>query len=346
MSYAATEQILLAVQSAREQAQRAESGFERARAAIRRRASRSRGLFGWVSPKRRAELAQGAQRACDDLFNAYQSLVTAVDEECRPLLDQEPSLRAVREVKELIRWLNEKSEIENDILPPRKNRKPAEETPGRHTPGADSRTVQSFWESKYDSWPGRAEELEAQRAEEEARRRLAQEWAEKKAAAKVHMEQVVDQCSGKARQFRKDLEVGVRGREQELRDQVREEQEKLQQQEQELEAQIKNLGFFRIIKKKKHRGELALLKCKQKYLADPQLVQDEVTVVEKRAAAAGQTYGREVLAYLNSRFPYSKGGVPGQDKTENIYGLHEYSEDPQVAETPCPEPPAVQDVLQ
>ena len=68
-------------------------------------------LFGGRAVSRVADIASSVRKACEELYASYQSLVLMLDQQCRPLLNQKPSTRAVKEVMEMIKWLNSESEI-------------------------------------------------------------------------------------------------------------------------------------------------------------------------------------------------------------------------------------------
>lgn len=178
----ATERILQVVRNARSEASRAESQFDRANSDIQWKASRSIDLFGGDATSRVADIARDARRACDDLYASYQSLVRIVDEQCRPLLEQNPSAGAVREVRDLIKWLNDESEIENNFTASFNSRDLGGIASARYIPSMDSKMIQRYWENKYTMWPGRAEQ-EAQEAAAAAERRRRQEEARRAAQA-------------------------------------------------------------------------------------------------------------------------------------------------------------------
>lgn len=181
----ATERILQVVSSVKSEARRAESEFDRRNSDIQRKASRSIDLFGGSATSQVADIARDARRACDDLYSAYQSLVRIVDEQCRPLLDQDPAVTAVKEVCDLIKWLNDESEIENNFTASLNSRGLGDVASARYIPTMDNKMIQRYWENKYAMWPGRAEQEAQARREAEERRRAQQE-----AAKKAHEEEI------------------------------------------------------------------------------------------------------------------------------------------------------------
>ena len=362
MSNTATERIMSVVRSARSQASSAERAFDRANDSIQRNASRSIDLFGGSASSRVADIARDARRACDDLYTAYQSLVQEVDSQCRPLLEDKPSLQAVKEVRDLIKWLNDESEIENNFTASLNGSSLGDVASARYVPSLSCKMIQRFWENKYDNWPGRAEELAAQRAaaeerrkreqaqarlreiqrqkEAEERRIAEQKLAEEKAVAKAHMDRVTAQCTEKVSQFRDALNTTVLARETSLRGQVQAELDQMEARRQEILAELPRLGIFRGKKKKALRQELELLTAKMRHLSDPILWQDEVSVIEKKAARAAADYDRKVQKYLKDRFPNA-----AKDKKSIASGKHEYSEDARTAAMPCPTAPHPDGVL-
>ena len=111
MSNSASEKLMQAVRLTKESAERAEREYDSGAERVQRMASQSIDLFGGSAVSQVADIASESRKICDALYASYQMLVKMLDEECRPLLDQEPDYRAVREVCNLIKWLNDESEI-------------------------------------------------------------------------------------------------------------------------------------------------------------------------------------------------------------------------------------------
>lgn len=185
---AATDRMMQVVRSARAEAQSAEREYDSAASDIQYKASYSINLFGGDATSRVADIARDARRACDNLYAAYQSLVRIVDEQCRPLLDEDPALSAVKEVRDLIKWLNDESEIENNFTASFNSRDLGGVASARYVPSMDNKMIQRYWESKYSMWPGRAEQ-EAREREEAAQRRRVQEEARRRAQEEERKQQ-------------------------------------------------------------------------------------------------------------------------------------------------------------
>ena len=174
-----TKRMMDCVGLVRDRAKRAEREFDSATARIQSMASYSINLFGGDATSRVADIARDSRRACDDLYTAYQSLIHTLDETCRPLLGQDPDLSAVREVRDLIKWLNDESEIENNFTASFNGSNLGDVASRRYVPSMDCKMIQRYWEDKYDLWPGRAEAEAKARAEEAERRRIAAEARKK-----------------------------------------------------------------------------------------------------------------------------------------------------------------------
>ena len=175
-----TKRMMDCVELVRDRAKRAEQAFDSANSRIQSRASYTIDIFGGDATSRVADIARDARRACDDLYTSYQSLIRTLDETCRPLLSQDPDLRAVREVRDLIKWLNDESEIENNFTASFNGRNLGDVASGRYVPSMECKMIQRYWEDKYDLWPGRAEAEAKARAEEAERRRIAAEARKKR----------------------------------------------------------------------------------------------------------------------------------------------------------------------
>ena len=175
-----TQEIKRAVEYARNRAKQAETEFDRANSEIQAKASRSIDLFGGHVTSSVADIARDARVACDNLFATYQSLILTVDEKCRPLLSQDPDVSAVREVKDLIEWLNNESEIENNFNASLNGRDLGDVASRRYIPSIESKMIERYWEDKYMTFPGR-EESEA-KARSERTERIRIELEERKKA--------------------------------------------------------------------------------------------------------------------------------------------------------------------
>ena len=168
MDITATEQLLQAAKIAKERAKRAEREFDNGSAAIQRKASISIDLFGGSAVSQVADIASDTKKVCDALYASYQTLVKMLDEQCRPLLDQNPDYNAVREVRDLIKWLNDESEISNNFTASLNSQSLGGVASGRYFPSIENKMIQSFWENKYEMLPGR-EEAEAAKRREDAK---------------------------------------------------------------------------------------------------------------------------------------------------------------------------------
>lgn len=182
---ASTQQIMQAVEYARSRALSAEQAFDRSNSAIQRQASRSIDIFGGSAYSTVANIARDARRACDDLYSAYQSLIVTLDETCRPLLSQDPDATAVRAVAELMKKLNDDSEIESNFTASLNGSSMGDVAGSRYVPSMNCKMIQRYWEDRYAAWPGRAEQEAAAREAEQARRREAEERANREYDAQM-----------------------------------------------------------------------------------------------------------------------------------------------------------------
>lgn len=194
MAISATEKMLQAVRSAKSSASRAEGEYDRGESMLQIKASRSIDLFGGDAVSRVADIAADARKLCDSLYASYQSLVGMLDSQCRPLLDQEPELHAVKEVRDLIKWLNDESEIESNFTASFNSRSLGGVASGRYVPTIENKMIQRFWESKYDTWPGRAEaEAAARRLREAEMERRRQQAEQRRAEAEARNRKLEEQ---------------------------------------------------------------------------------------------------------------------------------------------------------
>lgn len=275
MSNSASQKMLDAVSAAKESAKRAEQEYDRGARRLQAKASRNIDLYGGSAVSQVADIASESRKICDALYAAYQTLVKMIDEQCRPLLEQEPDYRAVREVRNIIKWLNDESEIENNFTASLNSRSLGGVASGRYIPLMENKMIQSFWDSKCASWPGRAEAEHAEklrkeeqkrqrkqeaeaawRAEEEAYERALSEWSQKAIIIERHRKRSVDDLLGEAKRERKATIKNAYEREITLAAKKREECEQAKAEAEELLATLGLMKFSQKSKAKKTIEEM------------------------------------------------------------------------------------------
>jgi len=150
--------MMRAVSRARNQAEQAKQNFYSGSSALQYRSNQSIDLFGGQAPSQISGIVVESRRLSDTLYATYQALIIALDEECRPLLAQNPDLQAVREVTKLIEWLNSESEITNNYSASVNYHSLGQVASQSYLPSMQCQMIQSYWEAKYSQWPGRAQE--------------------------------------------------------------------------------------------------------------------------------------------------------------------------------------------
>ena len=178
----ASEKMLQAVQNAKDSAARAESEFEYEKSMLEIKSSKNIDLFDGSAINQVADIACDAGKMCDTLYASYQMLVKTLDEQCRPLLAQNPDLNVIREVYHLIKELNEESEIENNLTASFNGQSLGGVASNRYLPTIESRMIERFWENQYETAPGRAEEKAVERKKKEEAAQIAKEKREKEVA--------------------------------------------------------------------------------------------------------------------------------------------------------------------
>lgn len=177
------ELMLSAVRSAKNDAKFAERTYDDRASIIEEQSKSNINLFGGTATRQVVDIASAVREACDDLYVSYQSLIKSLDMECRPLLDQNPSTRAVCEVTELIKWLNSESKIGSNFTASLNGSNLGDVASIKYIPSLENQMIQKFWESKLASMPGalteqreyRERQLAERKAEREAERRAKKE---------------------------------------------------------------------------------------------------------------------------------------------------------------------------
>ena len=209
----ASQAMLDRVTSAREEAAKAERAYDFAAARIQTLSESTMDLFGDRTLSRVADIAAESRDATDTLYSAYQTLVAMVDAELRPLLSEGPSTRAVKEVLELIRFLNSESAISANFSGSLNGSSLGGLASVRYAPTIENRMVERFWEQTYAQMPGREEEDQAfrerQAEERRAKARAAREEREARRALEREERERERQENEKAEKRRQQSEAGM-----------------------------------------------------------------------------------------------------------------------------------------
>ena len=167
----ASQTLLDQVRHTREEAERAERGYDIAADRIQMMSERSIDLFGGDVTSRVMEIASETRNASEELYSTYQTLVQMLDAQLRPLLDQGPSIHAVKEVYECIRHLNSESNISTNFSGSLNGSSFGEFASIRLSPTIECRMIEKFWEQAYHAMPGWEEEDRAFRERQAAERK-------------------------------------------------------------------------------------------------------------------------------------------------------------------------------
>lgn len=173
-----SEQMLATVSNAKKEAEKAESAFDARSSSVEIQSKSSINLFGGNATNQVVDIASAVREACDELYASYQTLIAVLDEECRPLLSQNPSVKAVKEVTALIQRLNSESEIGSNFTGSLNGSSLGGLVSVKYVPRMENKMIQKYWESKYSAMPGTAAEDAAysrRQADERAAKRKAEQ---------------------------------------------------------------------------------------------------------------------------------------------------------------------------
>lgn len=254
MSNQARDKILQAVQSAKEKAESAKSEFDRSVRTVHRSAGKTINLFGKSAVSEVGAIASEVRKANDTFYATCQMLVKLLDEECRPLLNEHPDYIAVREVRNTIKWLNEISDITSNFSASVNSIGLGEVAQIHYLPSIECKMAQSFWETKCDTWPGRAEEEAAERRREEEEKQKKQNKNEalyqKKHKKYLEWKKQFDDAMETLRQERvKQIEETHRNAVKKAMD----EKTACEKVIQEAEERLASLGFFSFFEKREQK---------------------------------------------------------------------------------------------
>ena len=171
----ATEKILAAVEQARKESQKAMNTFQSRQREIESMSSRTLDFFGDSFTSDLSEIAIAVRKANEGLYTSLQAQVVWLDATCRPLLKQKPSTRAVKEVTEMLRWLNEESEISTNFTGSINGSARSDLVNVSYSPSLVSQTIQKYWQSTYSALPDAEQENFAWRQREQKKKQEEQE---------------------------------------------------------------------------------------------------------------------------------------------------------------------------
>lgn len=333
MNNYASERMLQAVTSVKESAAKAEREYDFGAEKIQRKASSNINLFGGSAVNQVADIVSESRKICDSLYASYQMLVKMLDEQCRPLLDQEPELSAVRAVKDLIEWLNDESEIENNFSASLNSNDLGGVASRRYVPTIENKMIQSFWETKYDMWPGRLEaEAEERRKTKEAAEQKKQEQKKKKeeAAAKYEQEyaiwkQKTDEVETyRAQELEKELSETINIRKNEIQEKYEKtinsanaELSDCEIIKTEAETRLAAVGFFKFAEKKKEKSVIKEMAEKiAKVTLEIESAEKDYAQATKELPAWIETKRSEIKKVLVDRYPLP--AKPEKNPSQNI----------------------------
>lgn len=356
-SQQATASIIEEVENTRTKAKSAERLFDSRNRSIQMKASGNIDLFGGDATSRVVEIRADARAACDDLYTTYQTLVETLDGMCRPLLAHNPNGEAIKAVADMVRYLNEESEIESNFTASLNGSSLGNVANSKYVPSISSKMIQKFWESQYASSPYAIEyekkrrkdaeearirrEVERKRQEEQ-KRAEEQRKATEKTQAKVRMDKVVADAERSLSEYRQQLNSEGEKRILALQLQIDEKLRSISEQIQSFSKQHDNLGALRFSEKKRLAQEIVHLREHSVRLSNPQILSTERGKIQKIISVAVEEYKNEINEYIGKRFPYSKYGKKTIDRNDE---LNEYSEDSSYAGKHIPNIPNVQTVF-
>ena len=267
----ATEQIFAFVRSAKENAARAQQEYDRAAADLQYDAAAGIDLFGGDAVSRVADIASTARRICDKLYAELQTQITMLDAQCRPLLELQPHYRAVREVSELIAWLNRESEIENNFTASLNDHSLGGVASGRYIPSMECRKIESYWQTKCVAWPCKEEAEKADRRVDDLVRQheqkikdsnqtLIDSYYAAKAQWQAECERIRKQCSAEVNERIQNVQLGLEQAAKETYDTAVQQHQQTLAQANALKAKasaaLEALGLFQTAEKKEQKARI------------------------------------------------------------------------------------------
>lgn len=149
------EKLMQVVQNIEESARRAEEEYERKANALQEKTREKIDLFGNTATSQVIDIVSESRKICDTLYATYQMLIGMLDAQCRPLLEENPGIHRICAVRNLVKWLNDESEIENNFAASLNAHNLGDVANVRYIPQIENKMIQTFWETTYFSHPDR-----------------------------------------------------------------------------------------------------------------------------------------------------------------------------------------------
>lgn len=286
------------------------------------------------------EIIAESKKALDELYTTYESLVRTLDMRCRPLADQGASASAVKEVYELIAYMNSESSSLSGNFTASLNSSSLGDVGGmRYIASLEAQTIEKTWKTRYSLMPEAIEEEKRRKklAEEAAKRREEQRKKEQKAKeekakkdaeeakriekanleAKKHMDSIKKECDETVSKFEKTLKAELKKRKEDLKREIASKLAELEGEKKKHEEVLSTLGFFKMSEKKREKQEIVRIENRIFRFKDPTIISDETAKWEEVVKQAVNKYKKEVNDYLNKRFPTKKEKVVRKFSDDN-----------------------------
>ena len=150
MSDSKTEQILQIVSLIKDAVKETTKESDKRKRDLERKArSKQIDLFGSTVLSEVSEIVTETKRYMNDYYVSMQAYVIETDRRCKPLLDDQTPLSAVKAVMDLIIDLNEKSNITADFRASLDYSPSSEVAEVNYTPSMECMMIQKEWENRY-----------------------------------------------------------------------------------------------------------------------------------------------------------------------------------------------------
>lgn len=301
MEKTAREKVLQILQVARKTAQKAEQEYDFRAEKLQEDAAKDIDLYGLHMPSQVVDIVSESKKICDSLYASYQSLVGVIDGQCRPLLSQELDHATVRQVRDLIKWLNDESEIENNFTASLNHRDLGDVGGRRYFPSIENKMIQGFWDTQCELYAQKvtADKAPQQDAEQQRQEELEEKCRQARKAYEAEREgwqkQVREVQACRAQKVAAALENELQHMEGAVErahvqamEALTKELEQYHREKAQAEALLPTIGFFKFAEKKAAKKAIEAANAN---IAD----------VENRKKAQKQTYRAEKSALDSKR---------------------------------------------
>lgn len=281
---------------------------------VQRLAHNTINLSSGNATSRVAEIARKSKTASDEFYASCQALVFMIDHSCRGIVNENIDTRCIREVLDTIKLLNSESEIQANFSGTFDNYNLGDLVSVTYTPSIESKIIQQFWESLYNSRPDVVEfnkvlekekkiAAKNKRKKDEEHRLKKEEEQNRNAKMEEHYNKICEECKDLVRTYDASIDNTVK---EQISLYKKELISKLTAEKEEKINVRDGLSFFKMSEKKRLTGEIEEIGNQIRNINTTNYSDDKIKSIKSESREKKNLYKSEIEVYIENRFPFFK----------------------------------------